>query len=619
MKHLLRTSVQVLSCVSLLLIVGGWQKEKQPSVKLSAGRPGSSLIDAGTLSVAFPILNTGATDAGDVQATAISLQGGSLTAPGSLPFAVGGIRAGSDGLIDATFKGSFSAGKSYLMKVEGTFKQGGVAQKFAVQRQVRIPPASPGSADTAESSAPAVKPSGTYPVQTPNDKDANPEYGWRVPNGPIRQAAPPPAETTLQPAPKEDPPPINFFTNVNVGVQVKGTTDEPSGAVGGKVIFVTYNSKASFSTDGGSNFTILDPTTIFPDADGHFCCDQVVQYAASIDRILWILLYRKGSNGENRIRIAAASPKDIQDAGKEDSKHNPWIFWDITSAGIKQKGKWLDYPDTSIGDNSLYISSDVVGAGGYVVVRVPLSEIKSGSTIHYRYTNESDSPMAWGSHLAQNAADEIFWAGPKDNSTLRVFSWKENSNTYHWRDVDIASWPNSTLSSLTPDHQDWLTKAHGSAGTIKGATRLTAGKGSKDPSDQLWFGWTASKGSGFKQPHIEWVSLAPGNQFSVIHQSEVWNDTQAYAYPAFSSNSDGELGMSLETGGGGKYENHACGFWGDFVVYITTSTDVGTTRFGDYVTIRQDAAHPARFDAFGYGLHKTGAPIETRYMQFGRP
>jgi hypothetical protein len=619
MKRSLRILVQVLLCAGSLIILGGWQNDRESGMELSAGRADSSLIDTGTLSVTFAILNRGNADVSDVQATAISLQSGSLTEPETLPLAIGAIPANSNVSIDATFKGRFSDGKSYPMKVEGTFKEEGATHKFAIEQQVPVPPTSPGSATSAAASSPANNVDGaTYPPQSPNiDDEINPDYGFSVPNGPNRPSLPPPQETTLEPAPKPAPvedPPVNFFASVNVGVTENRTTLEPSGAVAGKVIFVSYNSKANYSTDGGSTFTELDPTAIFPDADGHFCCDQVVQYAASIDRVIWILLYRKGANGENRFRIAAASPKQI-----EDYKGKKWTFWDVTSAKLKHHGSWLDFPDTSIGDSSLYISIDVVGAGGLVVVRVPLSEVKSASTIHYRYTHADNGKKAWAGHLAQNARDEIFWAGHKNNTTLLVFSWKEGSNIYRWRDVKIHKWPKGTLSSLTPDHQDWLTKAHNHAGIIRGATRLTAKKDSHEPVDQLWFGWTASSGSGFKQSHIEWVSLDVGNHFNVIHQSEVWNDKQAFAYPAFSSNSDGELGMSLEMGGGGEFENHACGFWGDFKVFITTTSDEGVTRFGDCVSIRQDAAHPRRFDAFGYGVHKTGTTAETRYMQFGRP
>ena len=74
----------------------------------------------------------------------------------------------------------------------------------------------------------------------------------------------------------------------------------------------------------------------------------------------------------------------------------------------------------------------------------------------------------------------------------------------------------------------------------------------------------------------------------------------------------GEVGLSFEFGGGGNYQNHVVGFWGDFVAYITTGSNVGGTRFGDYVSIRQapvTAADPGNlFTACGYGLSSVPPP-----------
>jgi hypothetical protein len=108
---------------------------------------------------------------------------------------------------------------------------------------------------------------------------------------------------------------------------------------------------------------------------------------------------------------------------------------------------------------------------------------------------------------------------------------------------------------------------------------------------------------------------------------QIWNNNFAFAYPALATNAcTGEIGLSLEYGGNGNYENHVVGFWGDFIVYITSSSNVGTTRFGDYVTIRQDPTpglNGAFFDAFGYGLNSvpppgTGTRTDVRYVVFGR-
>jgi len=166
--------------------------------------------------------------------------------------------------------------------------------------------------------------------------------------------------------------------------------------------------------------------------------------------------FSPGADGNSRLRIAAASPQDIVN-----SKCTSWTYWDLTSVqfgipAVKDTTGPVDYPDMSLGDNSLYLSVDARGGGnGLLVVRVPLNEIQAGGTINFRFTTPSDSASAYGGHLCQNTGDELFWGGcgaPKNNGTLQVCSWAENSNTYFWRDVALSyNWPNGTISSFAKD------------------------------------------------------------------------------------------------------------------------------------------------------------------------
>lgn len=423
---------------------------------------------------------------------------------------------------------------------------------------------------------------------------------------------------------------VKFDANNPVGVTGAGlgcsgdsaaACAEPSGASGNGVIFMSANWRVAFSTDGGSTFKILDPTTIFPNDAVGFCCDQVIQYAPSIDRFIWLL---QGTG----YRLAVASPADIKN-----SNGTAWTYWNLTPS-LFGKCTGPDYPDLSIGDNSLYISWDAGGGGtgctaGFQVVRTSLAGLQAAGSITLEFTDPANAPRSkiWGEHLTQNTGDEIFWAGHNGNTKLTVYSLKEGSNTYFWRDVGISSWANNAPTSTTPDNQDWLAKNFNGPGGnsfprngIIGAARS---------GNQLWFGWTAGTDARFKQAHIEIVTLDRANNFNKTQQVQVWNDSYAFAYPAFSSNAcTGELGMSFEYGGNGNYENHVVGFWGDFVAYITTSSDAGTDRFGDYVTIRRAPAKGDQrgsfFTAFGFGVNKqtppkTGKKTDVRYILFGRP
>ena len=615
------TIVMLLTLSGAAFLQGQETQDRKGEVELVADDVGSSLEAPDTLSIAFPIRNDGATAATAVRATAIAVEGGKMSSPKEMPIELGTIGAGGVVTVLASFTGKgFRSGGTYMAKVEGTYTEDGKERKFSLEHKLRIPPPRRGSSTSkAGSSKPNKVEGGKYPAQPPNfPGDTNEGHAWRVPTGKENPPAPPPAETGTEPAPKEDPPPISFFENESTGLG-GSTTNEPSGGVGGGVVFLTFNWSAAYSTNNGASFTQLDPTTIFPNGDdGGFCCDQIVQYASSINRILWLLQYStatdKKGNVRNRYRLAAASPEDVKK-----SNGTAWTYWDFTTAQVGISNGWLDYPDMAVGTKSLYFSTDEVGVGR-MVFRIPLSEIKAGSTVHFRFTDPNDGSTAYGDHLSQNTGNEIFWAGQNSSSSLRVFSWKETSNTYFWNSVNVSSWSNGTLTSTTPDGQDWLNKLQNFPGNaVLGATRRSTEKGKK--VDHLWFAWTAAAGSGFKQAQVQWVSLDRANNFHKLSQSQVWSSASAFAYPAFSSNSEGEIGMSLENGGPKDFENHGAGFWGDFVVYITTSSNVGVTRFGDYVTIRQDAAHPKRFDAFGYGVQKQGGNKvpDTHYVVFGRP
>jgi hypothetical protein len=416
--------------------------------------------------------------------------------------------------------------------------------------------------------------------------------------------------------------PIVFNVNNSIGItaSVSGTA-EPSGASGGGVVFVSANFIGAFSTDGGNMFTTLNPTTIFPaDAIG-FCCDQIVQYIPSIDRFAWLLQ----GGGLSGYRLAVASPAQVIA-----SNGTAWTYWNLP-AGLFGSCSGFDYPDMSLGNNFLYMSWDAgFGgcSGGLQVARTSFAGLQAGGTITIEFTDPANGPMAWGSHVMHDSGDEVFWAGHNNNSSLRVFSLREDSNTYFWRSVGISSWANNApLTSLTPDNMNWVnflfnptTQNPGGgfpSNAVLGATRV---------GNSLWFAWSAGTNSSFPQPHIEIVTLDRADDFDKIQQVQVWNPDYAFAYPALSRNiCTNEIGMSFEFGGGGNYENHVVGFWGDFIAYITTDSDVGSTRFGDYVAIRQAPITPENpgnlFTAFGYGRNSSpsGTVSDVHYVLFGRP
>ena len=629
-----------LSSLLFIILMAAAVAQEMPRSSLSLGSAGVATSEPGTLAVAAPLANLSRQAVTDVRITRVQLASAKLTTP--LPITVAKISAHGSQTIQADFASkSLAAGRRYQLTVAGTYRTGeydkdrdrddkGRLQRFIVHTFVVLPPAAPGAKRLGKTQTPShqVK-GGRYPHQPPRmDKDTN-QAAPPVPTTKPVPATPTPKGTEIQPAPAGDPPGITFDANDPVGINGAGLNcsgdssagcAEPSGASGNGVIFISANWNAAYSTDGGNTFKLLDPTTIFPNDAVGFCCDQIIQYAPSIDRFIWLL---QGTG----YRLAMASPADIKS-----SNGTAWTYWNLTPS-LFGKCTGPDYPDLSLGDNSLYISWDAGGGtgctAGFQVVRTSLTGIKAGGTITLEFTDPANAPSSkiWGEHLTQNTGDEIFWAGHNGNSTLTVYSLKEGSNTYFWRDTGISSWANNSPTSTTPDGLDWLAKNFNGPGGnsfprngIIGAARS---------GNQLWFGWSAGTDKNFKQPHVEIVTLDRANNFARTQQVQIWNNSYAFAYPAFSSNGcTGELGMSFEYGGNGNYENHVVGFWGDFVAYLTTSSDAGTDRFGDYVSIRRAPVtrkDPGNlFTAFGFGINKlppprTGKQTNVRYVLFGRP
>jgi hypothetical protein len=619
----------IVACVLVVSLVAPAQKR---AVELKAGQPGGSLLKPDTLTTVFPLLNRTGENFERVQVTAISIENGSLAEPEKLPIDLGAIPTGHTAGVFAIFTGRFTAKQTYSMKLAGSYLQAGEKQTFAVEGTLRIPAAPGSEKTTAVSLAPNAVASVTQSLENPASPELDDEgMAPGIPTGSLHRSEPPGPPTALIPAPPAgvDPKDLEIFRHCVVanssGPIQGGSTNEPSGAVSdsgdegntgcgkggmkkGRTLFATANTFAALSTDDGATFSKLNFSAI-PGFTGSICCDQVVVFVPKINRFVWTMLMRNipGQTGRVTVRLMAASPEDLRKSGGQTG----WTIWEFTPAILDLKGPGsFDFPGLAVGDNSLYLNFD--GFGGFIVCRIPLNEITAGGTLHLRFTHPEDSPLAELGHVTENPGDEVFWAQHNRNSELRVFSWPENSDDFQSRDIEIASWPNdpSKLTSKTPDGHDW--QAATSPGRIRGAARFKSAE-----TDEVWFAWTASKGDSFKQPHVRWVKLDPKHSLKILKQGNIFNDHFAFGYPALAANSHGELGMSLEAGGG-SFENHVVGFQGDDALHRTSNSSVGLDRFGDYVTIHRDLKNGTRLDAFGYGMEGTPATATTHFVMFGR-
>jgi len=404
--------------------------------------------------------------------------------------------------------------------------------------------------------------------------------------------------TAGDPDPHGNPNPVefkNYAPSDDLNKKLTNAADMSGAESEGGRLLMSFNWSIDVSTNDGGTWKRLDPTSVFPAVAGFpgFCCDQVVTYVPSIDRFVWLMQHDKDAAGQGAFRLAAASASSVE------NDPTAWTYWDFLAGDFGYPTTDMDYPDLSFSRENLYIATDVLGsANGRVVVRIPLKEIAAGGTINFRYTDPTRATNAMFSHLVQQPAGQAVWFGHRDNTTLEVYTMPDSGTTYSSFTVNVASWPNGTLTAKGPDGNDWLTK-------LQSSMRFAVTGAVERPNGNVVVAWTASDGKGsatgptFKRAHGRIVEINMTNH-SVVSEMQVWNDDYAFAYPNLGVNASDEIGMLLAWGGPNDHANCAMGIIGDFVVWFRDGSTRTVQRYGDYLTTRMSQNGSRRFGAWGY-------------------
>lgn len=591
------------------------------------------------LLVALPLVNLADVSAQDVLVTGITLGGQQLLKPASLPFSLGEIPPGKDTVLQLAFQQrGLVAGVRYALKLQGTFVASRTVQRFDVERMISLPGPDEGErassiaivqALTVENGNFPANHAGIKPEEINEFEDRRPlpegkRIGIMAPENPSLDIQWSGRTFGIQSlTPQVTGPPV---TLVRSGTDERGGGDTTGASVDiprpigppTRFVFLAGNSYALLSVDGGATFTRIDPTTVFPslpkydlpDEDIGICCDQNVVYIPSINRIVWQLLTR-GSvvgknkkcepfNGYNRLRIATASPQQLIASGGRS-----WRYWDMTTKTFSfTQTAFLDYPDITYSDNFLHISVNRVGPGqgGLFVMRIPLSEVKEGPTIHIGFTNPADDHRnAEGGRLTHDVPDGAYWFGHVTTSQLRIFEWLDNANTYTSRVIPIGSWteivhPDGIEGiSPTPSIYNWL---HLNIRAVRGATFQSSIRasvaGQITELRRIVIAWNAGRSpfaSPFPHPYVRLVpvtktQLGGAASWGSEASSQIWNPNFAYQSAHLATNSNGDIGVSLNAGGGSLEATPVAGFLGEQPVALNGST-VSFVRFNDYTAIRR--------------------------------
>ncbi len=407
-----------------------------------------------------------------------------------------------------------------------------------------------------------------------------------------------------------DSPTVSLTSNRPLSdVETNGITSqvgEPSIAVRGSEILFTGNWFASFSTDGGSSFSYVNPSTTFPEPPGQdFCCDQVALYDAAHDLMIWFLQYVNNATG-NTGRIAVAHGADIPAQN--------WRIYDFTPQGVGGwTGEWFDFPDLAVSGNFLYVTTNLFTTSTdtftrAVILRLPLQQLADYAALDLNFFESTND---FSLRPTQGAAGVMYFANHVSLSSLRVFTWDEANPSLTSRNVGVQAWSNATRSAPGPDNRDWLGRVD---------ARITAAWRS---GGRIGFAWTAAKDTDFPFAHVR-VAILDAASNAVLSEPHIWSSTFAYAYPAAGVSSEGVVGVSLFYGGGPHHPSHAVGVLDSAAdTWEIRSTFAGThgpssNRWGDYLAVRPHGADAKTFVATGFSQQggPAGTDIVPRYIHF---
>ena len=261
---------------------------------------------------------------------------------------------------------------------------------------------------------------------------------------------------------------------------------EPSMAVQGKNVLVTYNWGAAWSGDGGRKFIQLDPWRHFsnpaPPLRSEFCCDQAAIYSPDKNLMIWFLqgeTSRDNPRQGNNIRLLIAGGKDIAS--------RKWKVRDFTPETFGLTDIWFDFPDIATTEEHLFISLNMFSVDekqenrGTIVLRMRLDRLTAADPI--KVDRLVDSEM-FGVRFAQGSRKTMFWASSETNHSWALGAWPDTAaEPMLGRSAEVEPWnfprEQFTTGSEGPNRLPWLKRVD---------SRLHTGWAT---ADHVGFAWTS--------------------------------------------------------------------------------------------------------------------------------
>lgn len=395
-------------------------------------------------------------------------------------------------------------------------------------------------------------------------------------------------------------------------------TSEASVASNGSGAFQTgnfYDSVNGNYGDAGS-WRYFNPDTTFPNTgefQGHFCCDQRVITDSSRHVTAWLMQYwpyGNSSTGSNGDRLAVyTNTTNLLD--------NNIIYYDFAAINYGVvRGHFFDFPSMQVSNNYLYFTSNecLIGDGCFntsIEVRVPLSEIAAGATIHPIYWRVNDFTLS-----LSNSAGGVMYAGTvTGNNSVRIWSQSEANTSLVPTDINgLSNAYSAAHTSLAPNGVNWTARSDNRMQSVWVG---------------LWTGnvpivgmlWNSSQGAGRPQPFVRGLVVRQSNLTNVVSQPDIWNGSYAWHYGQVAANNRGAVGGTIWIGGGTwgypgtqlAVADGASGYGWNFL--FGDNGNAASNSMGDYNGAMKSDACPNTWVGASYD-YVPG--ISHRYYSFGR-
>ena len=318
----------------------------------------------------------------------------------------------------------------------------------------------------------------------------------------------------------------------------------------------------------------------------------------------------------------------------------PFCTWNFNyDAAFSSTPITPDFPHIGLTNNYLHLITNNIQNGttwvGTSDYRLNIEDlIACGSvTLRNNFYNWKGTVGQRVYKPAPGGKEVMYFGGPESSTQFRAFKW-----------ADTAASPTTVLSSMStsnftdPDcrggnnNVDLISRvtAYSNQGfTVSGAA------GRMNDQRFVAFYWNVGPDatSGHSQGHIHGVALAEGT-LANIGNLAIFNSGMCWSFPAVNSNDRGDLGFAAayggRIGGGGGTATAAVpavGISDDISgttpgvapnpLYITASATDNSTRYGDYLTVRQVVPCSLAFSAATYAMSSATTPVR-KYTEFYR-